>query len=81
MSRSFTKIGGYRIDCHIDVLLRRLRRPKAKKSTSGDAFTRESTIPFFKPAGDMAGANAMNTSIFSFSFGCVDNAANACAVP
>ena len=69
ISRMRTKIGGYKIDCHIVDELRRLRRPKARKRTSGEAFTSESTTPFCKPVGDIAGANAMNTSTLSFNAG------------
>ena len=76
-SRIRTKIGGYNIDCHIVVLPRRLRRPNARKRTSGDAFTREFTTPLWRPAGDMAGASAINTLILSLSIGCVDSAAKA----
>lgn len=42
---------------------------------------RESTTPLRSPAGDMAGARAMKTLTFSFSFGCIESVANACAVP
>ena len=66
---SLVKIGGYSIVCHIVVELRILRRPNARKITSGDALTRESTIPFDRPAGAMAGARATNKSTLSFSVG------------
>lgn len=64
-----TNIGGYRIDCHIVAELSILRRPKARNKTSGDAFTRASTTPFRRPAGDIAGARAMKTSTWSLSVG------------
>ena len=64
-----TKMGGYRIDCHMVAELNRLRRPNARNRTSGEALTRESTTPFLNPAGDMAGAKAMKTSTFSFKVG------------
>lgn len=76
-----TKIGGYRIDCHIVAELRMERRPKRRKRTCGEAFINESTIPFERPAGDIAGARAMNTLTFSLSFGCTARVAKACAVP
>ena len=76
-SRMRTKMGGYRMVCHMVAELRILRRPKARNSTSGDALTSESTTPFFSPAGDIAGARPMNTLTLSLSLGCVDRAANA----
>lgn len=48
-----TKIGGYRIDCQKVAELSMLLRPKARKSTLGEALTRELTMPFRKPAGDL----------------------------
>lgn len=76
-----TNIGGYKIDCHMIALPRRLRRPNARKSSSGEAFTNESTTPFWSPAGDIAGANATKTSTLSFKVGWMERAAKACAVP
>lgn len=76
-----TKMGGYRIDCHIVVELKIDRRPKSRKSTCGDALTSASTTPLNSPAGDMAGANAMKTLTLSLSFGWIASAAKACAVP
>lgn len=76
-----TNIGGYMIDCHIVVELRMERRPKRRNRTSGEAFISESTTPFLNPAGDIAGASAMNTLTLSFNFGCIDSVAKACAVP
>ncbi len=64
-----TKIGGYKIDCHIVAELSILRRPKARNKTSGEAFTKASTTPLRRPAGDMAGASAMKTSTWSFRVG------------
>ena len=72
-----TNIGGYSIDCHIVAELSMLLRPKARKRTSGEAFINESTIPFRSPAGDMAGARAIKTSILSFSVGWIDKVAKA----
>lgn len=54
-----------------------LRLPNARNMTSGEAFIKESTTPLCKPAGDIAGASAMNTSILSFNWGCVESVANA----
>ena len=56
-------------------------RPNARNSTSGEALTNESTIPLFRPAGDIAGARAMNTSTLSLSVGWMESVAKACAVP
>lgn len=70
-------MGGYRIDCHIVAELRMDRRPKRRKRTCGDALISASTIPLERPAGDIAGAKAMNTLTFSFNLGCIDNVANA----
>lgn len=64
-----TKIGGYRIDCHILAELSMERRPNRRKRTCGEAFIRESTMPFERPAGDIAGASAINTLTLSFSLG------------
>ena len=72
-----TKIGGYKIDCHIVTELSMLLRPNARKRTSGEALTNESTIPFLRPAGDMAGARATKTSILSLSVGWIDSVAKA----
>ncbi len=80
-SRIRTNIGGYRIDCHIVAELRMLRRPKARKRTSGEALTSASTTPFCRPDGAIAGARPMNTLTLSFNFGWVDSEANAWAVP
>ena len=69
MSIRRTKIGGYNIDCQkvaedkIDFL------PNARKRTSGEALTKESTMPLLRPAGDMAGARAMKRLTFSFRGG------------
>ncbi len=38
-------------------------------------------MPLESPAGDMAGASAMKTLTWSFSFGWKAREANACAVP
>ena len=69
ISRMRTNIGGYKIDCHMVAELSMLRRPKARKRTSGDALTKESTMPLRSPAGDIAGAKAMKTSILSLRVG------------
>ena len=69
MSISLTKMGGYKRACHIVALVRIALRPKARKSTSGDALTRESTIPDVRPGGDIAGARAMKTSTLSLRVG------------
>lgn len=76
-----TKIGGYRIACHIVAELSKLRRPKRRKSTSGEVFMNESTVPVVKPGGDMAGASAMNTLTLSLSVGWIERVAKAWAVP
>lgn len=54
-----------------------LRRPKAKKRTSGEALTKALTTPFRRPAGDMAGAKAMKTSTLSLRVGWMDSVAKA----
>ena len=76
-SRMRTKIGGYRIDCHMVAELRMLRRPNARNNTSGEAFINASTTPFCKPEGAMAGARPMKTLTFAFNFGCIEREANA----
>lgn len=81
VSMARTNMGGYRMDCHIVVELKIERRPNRRNKTCGDAFISESTTPFLKPAGDIAGARAMNTLTLSFSFGCIESVAKACAVP
>lgn len=75
------KIAGYKIACHMVVLLRMALRPKARNRTSGDALMKELTMPDASPGGAMAGANAMKTSTLSFRLGCIDRVAKACAVP
>jgi hypothetical protein len=45
------------------------RLPKARKRMSGEAFTKEFTIPVESPFGDMAGARAMKRSTLSLSVG------------
>ena len=77
MSMMRTNIGGYNIDCHMVAELRMLRRPKAKKRTSGEALTRASTTPFRSPAGDMAGAKPMKTSTLLLRVGWMDSVAKA----
>ena len=77
MSITRTKIGGYRMDCHMVAELRMLLRPKARKMTSGEAFINESTTLLYKPEGDMAGARAMKTSTLSLSVGWIDRVAKA----
>lgn len=77
MSMMRTNIGGYKIDCHMVAELSMLRRPKAKKRTSGEALTKASTTPFRRPAGDMAGAKAMKTSTLSLRVGWMDSVAKA----
>lgn len=67
--------------CHIAVELRILLRPKARKTTCGEAFISASTMPLYSPAGDMAGARATKTSTFWLSVGWTESAANAWAVP
>ena len=52
------------MDCHIVAEERMDFLPNVRKRTSGLALTRESTMPLFKPAGDMAGARAMKTLTF-----------------
>ena len=69
MSRMRTNIGGYKIDCHMVAELNMLLRPKARKRTSGEALIKESTMPFRSPAGDIAGAKAIKTSILSLRVG------------
>ena len=69
MSISLTKMGGYKRACHIVALVRIALRPKARKRTSGDALTKESTIPDVRPGGDIAGARAMKTSTLSLRVG------------
>ena len=69
------------MDCHIVAEPSMLLLPKARKSNCGDALTSESTTLFRSPAGDIAGARAMKTSTLSLRVGCIDNVANACAVP
>jgi len=81
VSMKRTKMGGYRIDCHMVAEGRMVLRPNAKYSMSGEAFTKASTMPDATPLGDMAGANAMKTSTFSLSVGWIDNVAKAWAVP
>ncbi len=76
-----TKMGGYRMDCHMVADGRMVFRPNARYKMSGDAFTKASTMPDATPFGDMAGASAMKTSTFSFNVGWMDKVANACAVP
>lgn len=76
-----TKIGGYRIACHMVAELSKLRRPNKRNSTSGEVFIKESTIPVVRPGGDIAGARATNTSTLSFNVGWIERVANACAVP
>ena len=76
-----TNSGGYSMACHMVAELSMLLRPKARKMTSGDALMRESTVLLLRPAGDMAGARAINTSTWSFKVGCIERAAKACAVP
>ena len=56
-------------------------RPKARKSTSGLVLTNASTMPLLSPAGDIAGAKAMNRLTFSLRPGCIESVAKACAVP
>lgn len=46
-------MGGYKIDCQKVAELNMLLRPKARKSTLGEALTRELTIPLRSPAGDL----------------------------
>lgn len=81
VSMARTNMGGYKMDCHIVVELSIERRPKRRNRTCGEAFMSESTMPFLKPAGDMAGARPMKTLTLSFSFGCIESVAKACAVP
>ena len=69
------------MDCHIVAELRMERRPKRRKRTCGEALTSASTMPFERPAGDMAGARAMKTLTWSFSLGCTAKVAKAWAVP
>ena len=76
-----TKIGGYKIDCHIVAEESMLLRPNARKSTSGEAFINASTTLCRSPAGDIAGARATKTSTLSFRVGWMDNVAKAWAVP
>lgn len=68
-SIALTKIGGYKIACHIVAELSKLRRPNKRNSTSGEVFMKESTNPVVRPGGDMAGASAINTSTLSFNVG------------
>ena len=77
MSMMRTNIGGYKIDCHMVAELSMLRRPKAKKRTSGEALTKASTTPFRSPAGDMAGAKPMKTSTLLLRVGWMDSVAKA----
>jgi hypothetical protein len=76
-----TKIGGYKMACHIVAELSKLRRPNRRNNTSGDVFMKESTVLVVRPGGDMAGASAMNTSTLSLSIGWIERVAKACAVP
>lgn len=77
LSMMETYMAGYSSASHIVVLLKMALRPKAKKRTSGDALIRELTTPRDKFGGDIAGARAMNMSIWSFSCGWMDNVAKA----
>jgi hypothetical protein len=81
LSMRRTKMGGYKMDCHIVADPRIARRPKARNKMSGEALTNESTIEELRPPGDMAGARAMKTSTLSLSVGWMDRVANAWAVP
>ena len=63
--------------CHMVAELRMLRRPNVRNNTSGDALIRASTTPLWRPAGDIAGARAMNTSTLSFRVGWIDKVAKA----
>ena len=53
------------------------RRPKRRKRTCGEALTSASTMPFERPAGDMAGARAIKTLTWSLSLGCTARVAKA----
>jgi hypothetical protein len=55
--------------CQKVVELRILFRPKNKYIKLGLDFIRASTIVLLNPAGLMAGARAIKTSILSLSFG------------
>ena len=53
------------------------RLPNARKSISGDVLINVSTMPYDRPDGDIAGANAINMLTFSFKPGLIDKDANA----
>jgi len=52
-----------------------------KTTGTHEAFTSPSTMDVASPSGLIAGASAMNTFTFPFSWGWMLSAANACAVP
>lgn len=81
MSINLMKIGGYRMLCHVVAELRMDRRPKRRKRTCGEALIRASTIPFFNPGTDIAGASAIKTLTCSFNLGLTAKLAKACVVP
>lgn len=67
--------------CQNVVEGRMLLRPKKRNMILGLVFINASTIGLCKPAGLIAGANAINTSTFLFNAGWMLSVANACAVP
>lgn len=66
---------------HMVAELRIARRPKSRKRTEGDDLIRASTTLLESPAGDMAGARAINTLTCWLSLGLTAKLAKACAVP